>query len=102
MKRLFALSIVGITFVGASCGAAKPDKPDKPTTTEAPSAVDRLESMVLYTCMELRTARSQNEAAQILQFLVVGAASLGFSAPQVGRVLSGACQEAVNFAGQLP
>ena len=101
--RIILATSVLLSFFLASCGqSSEQPEPTDDTIEQQSSVDDTLQKIVSATCSDLRNASSQADAAQTLSYSMQLADSIGVSNTQLGSLLSSACQDALNYANQLP
>lgn len=101
-RTILATSVL-LSFFIASCGQSSEQPKPSDDTIEQQSSVDEtILKIVSATCSDLRNASSQSDAAQTLSYSMQLAESVGVSNTQLGSFLSSACQDALNYANQLP
>ena len=96
-SRIILATSVLLSFFLASCGqSSEQPEPTDDTIEQQSSVDDTLQKIVSATCSDLRNASSQDDAAQTLSY------SMQLANTQLGSLLSSACQDALNYANQLP
>ncbi len=100
--RIVFLTSVFLSLLGACGQSSEEPSPSNETIEQQDSVEDTLLNIVEATCTDLRNASSQADAAQTLSYAMQLAESIGVSNTQLGSFLSAACQDALNYANQLP
>lgn len=105
MKKIlvtFSL-VVLLSSLQLACGQSSEEpSPSDETIEQEESVEDTLLKIVNATCIDLRNASSQAEAAQTLSYAMQLAETIGVTSSQLGSYLSSVCQDAINNANLLP